>query len=167
MKKNRLFIVAMAGLCVAVSCTKSIDNSAENKKAAEEFKTSVKNNRYRLVDFYSDKPVDYEQTDSEIRQETDLRAYIKPYLHDDLNIFDATGVLKVEQKTIKISGNDSAVICRNYALSTDKKFVYLDFIDYFYDASRYKLQEFSDSAFIIYIDWPTGAKLFSKFRKIN
>ncbi len=150
-----------------LSCTKSSDNEALNKKAAEEFAAEVKLSRYRLVDFYSDLPIDYNESDNIVKSETDLRAYIKPYLLDDINEFDESGHLSITQGTVKFPGNDSAVLHRQFGVNWDKNFTFINFVDYYYDPRQFKLEEFNNSGFIVYLNWHTGAKIYSKFLKVN
>lgn len=147
-------------------CTKVVDTEALNKKAAEEFIEEIKLSQYRLVDFYSDLPIDYIQNDNIVKSETDLKAYIKPYLLDDINEFDEAGNLSIIQGAVKIPGDNSPIINRSFGVNWDKKYTYINFVDYYYVPYQYKLQEFNTSGFIIYLNWPTGAKVYSRFTKI-
>lgn len=154
-------------LLTIVGCTKTRDAEALNKKAAQEFITEVTQSKYRLVDFYSDQPIDYNESDNIVKSETDLRAYIKPYLLDDINEFDAAGILKVFQGGVKIPGNDSAVLTRTIGVNWDKDYTFINFVDYYYDYRQFKLHEFNSTGFVIYLNWHTGAKVYSKFTKVN
>lgn len=159
--------MSILALLCTIGCTKTNDTEALNKKAAEEFVAEVTLSKYRLVDFYSDQPIDYNESDNIVKSETDLRAYIKPYLLDDINEFDATGSLKVYQGAVKIPGNDSTVLTRTIGVNWDKDYTFINFVDYYYDYRQFKLQEFNSSGFIIYLNWHTGAKVYSKFTKVN
>ena len=159
MKKSLLFVALS---CIALlsipSCTKPVDDAAadeqaiaQNKKKSEDFQAIISAHKFRLVDFYSDKPIDYIETDAEVRQETDLKAYIKPYLLDDDNVFGAEEVLNIVQNQSKMPGVADAVVKRNYHLSYDKSNVLLDFVTYTYTPAKYKVSEFSASGFVIYL----------------
>ena len=175
MKKSLLFFaITCIALFLTSSCTKPADESAndeqaiaEQKKKSEDFQAIINAHRFRLVDFYSDKPIDYIETDAEVRKETDLKAYIKPYLLDDDNVFGAEEVLNIVQNTQKMPGVVDPVVKRNYHLSYDKSNVFLDFVTYTYTPAKYKVSEFSASGFVIYLDWPSGAKVFSRFQATN
>jgi hypothetical protein len=173
MKKSLLLIgCTCIALLATISCTKSIEEAdekmvAENKKKSEDFQAIINTHKFRLVDFYSDKPIDYIETDAEVKQETNLKAYIKPYLLDDDNVFGPEEVLNIVQNQQKMPGVSDAVVKRNYHLSYDKDNVYLDFVTYTYTPVKYKVSEFSAGGFVIYLDWPTGARVFSRFQASN
>lgn len=169
MKKSLLSIILMGAFCFSIlSCSKNTGTTEEEQqKRAMEFLSFIGNSHYRLVDFYSDKPIDYITTDTEVKQETNLKAYIKPYLLDDDNFFNDKNVLTVTQNANKIPGNNAATITANYLVSYDASNVYFDFLDHTYAPARYKLNTFSSGTFTLYIDWPTGAKLYSRFESAN
>lgn len=169
MRKSLLpLTIAFISSVALSSCSKNTGNTEEqNEKRAAEFLNFIGNSRYRLVDFYSDKPIDYITTDTEVRSETDLKAYIKPYLLDDENFFNDKNVVSVTQNANKFPGNNSPVLTGNYLVSYDASDVYFDFLDHNYAAARYKLSEFSPGKFVIYLDWPGGAKLYSRFESTN
>ena len=43
----------------------------------------------------------------------------------------------------------------------------LKFVDYNYVVTKYKLEQFDNAYFTIYVDGPAGAKLFSKFARVE
>jgi hypothetical protein len=149
------------------SCSKNGDTKALNDKKATEFKTIIDLKHFRLVDFYSDKPIDYIQTDAEIKSETDLKVYIKPYLLDDDNFFESEGGVVITQNQQKKPGLTDPVLNRNFNVSADENSAYLDFLDYDYYPVKYKLGEYSTGGFTIYLDWPGGAKVYSRFERTN
>jgi len=166
-------LVLLSSLCVLVlnSCSKNIGDSAEdesaNQKRATEFQAVINGHSFRLVDFYADKPIDYIDSDAEIKEETDLKIYIKPYLLDDQVVFDGSGGVKIAQNQQKIPGSNDAILLRNYNVSADKYSAYVDYLDYYYNPIKYKLGEYTADGFTIYLDWPGGAKLYSRFQRIN
>lgn len=167
MKQSLLFVLIALSITVSISCSKAGDNKALNEKKATEFKTMLDLKHFHLVDFYSDKPIDYIQTDVEVKSETDLKMYIKPYLLDDDNYFDTEGGVVITQNQQKKPGLTAPVLNRNYSVSSDENSAYLDFLDYDYNPIKYKLGEYSAGSFTIYLDWPGGAKVFSRFERVN
>jgi len=167
MKQSLLFVLIALFFSALTSCSKSGDNKALNEKKATEFKTTLDLKHFRLVDFYSDKPIDYVTTDTEVKSETDLKIYIKPYLLDDDNYFDNEGGVVITQNQQKKPGLADPLLNRNYSVSSDENGVYLDFLDYDYNPIKYKIGEFSTAGFTIYLDWPGGARVFSRFDKLN
>lgn len=169
MKKSLLIFSVITFMSVMlVSCSKNSGTTEEQQqKKAEEFLNFIGNGQFRLTDFYSDKPIDYVTTDNVVKQETDLRSYIKPYLLDDDNFFADKGILTIAQNAQKIPGNNAAVINGSYLVSYDASHVYFDFVDHTYSPARYKVENFAAGKFTLYIDWPTGAKLYSRFESNN
>jgi hypothetical protein len=162
-----LFI--LSGLALS-SCHKSLSdegNIEANKARAAQFQSSIANQNYKLTAFYSDKPIDYITTDAVVKSETDLWAYVKYHLKDDVNNFGGDASVIINQNAIKIPGNDAAQISRSYSTEYDKSFVYFNFIDDAYKPQQYKLSEFDANKFVIYIDYTGGVKLFSKFEKLQ
>ncbi len=155
----------MAIAILAFGCKKD-QTLNENQKKAEEFRTLVAGKSFRATSFRSDKPIDYITNDSEVKAETDLWSYVKPHIVDDSNIFTAPSTLKIAQNALKVSGNDSTVLNRSYAISADKKSVIVDFVDYEYKPLRYRLQDFSETQFTLYIEW-NGAILSSRFTRVQ
>lgn len=165
-KLNLLFIAGIA--CLATSCSKSLsEEDAATKQRSADFQASVLAHKYKLVAFYSDKAIDYITSDSEVRSETDLWGYVKPHIVDDENYFGANGELTIYQKASKMPGNDSEEIKKDYAVSVRGTDVIVKFIDYLYIPVEYKLQEFDNAYFTVYIDGPSGAKLYSKYARIE
>lgn len=138
--------------------------SKENEKKAVQFKEKVTKKGFVVTEFYADKPIDYVTTDNEITLETDLNKYIFPHLKDDINILRNDGVLEIHQNAVKKPGNDSTVLYRNWNIFSNRAGVYFEFVDENYNPRRYKMSEFNDQYFILYLDWPVdNAKIFSKF----
>jgi len=64
-------------------------------------------------------------------------------------------------------GNESASFTMRYGASVVNKEVMFDFVDYNYVVSHYKLEQFDDAYFTVYVDGPSGSKLFSKFARVE
>jgi len=167
MKQSLQFVLLALCFSTFISCTKNGDNKALNDKKATEFKAAIDLKHFRLVDFYSDKPIDYVTTDLEVKSETDLRSYIKPYLLDDDNYFGSEGGVIITQNQQKKPGLSDPVLSRNYNVSADENSAYLDFLDYDYYPVKYKIGEYSTAGFTIYLDWPGGVKIYSRFERVN
>jgi len=167
MKQSLQLVLIALSFSAMYSCTKNGDTKALNETKAKEFKAILDLKHFRLVDFYSDKPIDYVTTDTEVKSETDLKIYIKPYLLDDDNYFDNEGGVVITQNTQKKPGLTDPLLNRNYSVSSDENGVYLDFLDYDYNPIKYKLGEFTTAGFTIYLDWPGGARVFSRFDRLN
>ncbi len=167
MKNLHQFFYGGILLLVINSCSKD-NGEAVQKKRAEEFKNLVTDKKFKLIDFYSDKPIDYIENDQIIKAETDLRPYIKIYLNDDENLFSSDGSLKIYQNNIKYAGNDTSVLSRNFSVRWNATEASMNFVDYFYFPQWYKLSEFSADYFTIYLDWHIGgAKIYSRFVRIT
>lgn len=164
MISRKLHVLLLA--LFAVACTKQDEIQFDNtEKKAAELAGALPNKSFQLTAFYSDHPIDFDQSDTVVKQETDLWAYVRPYIKDDLNSFDASGIVSISQGAEKIAGNDSAVIQRSYGVSHDKNNVYFLFVDYTYAPLQYKLAQFDSTALVVYVDWPGGVKLFSRFER--
>ena len=162
-------LFVLSGL-VLTSCQKALSDEAgeeANKARAAQFQSAIQGNNYKLTAFYTDKPIDYVTTDAVVKSETDLWDYVRPHLKDDVNSFTGDASAVILQNAVKIPGDDSPQLSRPYSTSFDKSFVYLNFVDDGYKPQQYKLSEFDGSKFILFVDWPGGVKLFSKFEKVQ
>ncbi len=159
----RLLMFAIISGLLSTSCN---EKGKENEKRANEFKSFTSAKKFKIVSFYSDKPVDYEQNDTEVKAETDLWPYVKDYIRDDINRVVDNGQVHIDQMAIKFSGHDEATLIKPFNVISDRTGAYLEFVDYFYEPLRYKLLEFKDNYFIIYIDFQGGAKVFSRYELV-
>jgi hypothetical protein len=158
--------VALAAT-ILYSCKKGDDVPAEYKQKAEEFKTFVANKQFRLVDYYADKAIDYVEDDAEVKQETDLWAYVSIWIKDDLNVFDlSSNKVTVTQGEHKFEGITDDVFSKDFSIGADKDGPYLNFLNYQYNPLKYRILEFTDNHFIVYVDWHSGAKVFSEFEAV-
>jgi hypothetical protein len=164
----RTFILLLAITCLGAACRKPIsEEETAAKQRSADFLASVKQQKYKLVAFYSDKPIDYITTDSEVRSETDLWAYVTLHVIDDENYFAPDGVLTIYQKANKFPGNESEQINGSYEITARGVDVIFKFVDYIYVPTEYKLHEFDNTSFVVYTNGPSGSKLFSKFMRIQ
>jgi hypothetical protein len=167
MRKLYLVLIPIA-LWICSGCTKSLsseDNAA--KKKADEFKASVTSHKYKPVAFYSDKPIDYITNDNEVKSETDLWIYVKDYIKDDENQFNDNGTVTIYQNAVKFPGNNAPTLTEDYSISANGSDVMMKFVDYNYVPTTYRLQDFNDTYFTVYVDGPSGSKLFSKFARVE
>jgi hypothetical protein len=159
----RLLLIAFAACFLFTACNKK---GKENEKKANEFKAFTSAKKFKIVSFYSDKPVDYEENDTEVKAETELWPYVKDYVRDDINRVVDNGQVHIDQMAIKYFGEDEGTLIRPFSVVSDRTGAYLNFVDYFYNPLRYKLHEFKDDYFIIYIEFRGGARIFSKYQLV-
>lgn len=167
-------------LLVAVSCSKDSSNDGGGgtvmtplEKKADSLRTYVKGKHFIPVDFYSSRPIDYDQDDATIKSETNLKPYIFGYLADDVIVFQDNGKLSVDQMDSMYSGKPEKVFTADWNVETSKALnvVYLNYLDYYYLPKRYTLSTFNDTTMIAYVSWaskidPTDtATLYTRFLK--
>ena len=169
MRKLNLILIMGAIACVGMaSCSKTLsDEDPATKQKSVDFQASVLAHKYKLVAFYADKPIDYITSDAEVRSETDLWKYVKFHILDDQNYFGANGELIIYQNADKFPGNNDETIKGTYSISVSGKDVMMKFVDYIYVPTTYKLQEFDNAYFTIYVDGPSGSKLYSKYARVD
>jgi hypothetical protein len=165
---RKLHLILFMGIACLVACSKSIseEDSAANQRA-KDFQASVLSHKYKIVAFYADKPIDYITNDTEVKSETDLWAYVKAHIMDDENLFGANNSLTIYQKSNKMVGNESETVNANYEIFAKGPEVAVNFIDYSYKSLEYKLHEFDNAYFTVYVDGPNGSKLFTKFARVE
>jgi hypothetical protein len=166
---RKLYLMLIPALWMCTGCTKTVSNEETNaaKQKAADFQASITTHRYKPVSFYSDKPIDYITNDNEVKSETDLWIYVKDYIKDDVNLFNNNGTVTIFQNAIKFPGNESATLTEDFNVSANGKDVMMKFVDYNYVPTTYRLQEFTDAYFIVYVDGPAGSKLYSKFARVE
>lgn len=163
--KTAAFLSAtlMAALCIS-ACKKGDEVSSENQDKAEQFKASIVSKKYQVREYYSDKAIDYNEEDEEVKSETDLFAYVSPWIKDDWNVFDvASGKVAITQNEQKIPSDNADVLSKDFSVSAEKDGVYFNFLNYQYQPLKYHLVEFTNDYFIVYADWHSGAKVYTKF----
>jgi hypothetical protein len=168
MRNLHPMLVIIGSLLLATACSKSVseeDNAA--KQRATDFQANVQAHKYKVAAFYADKPIDYITSDTEVKSETDLWAYVKEHIKDDENYFGSNGALTIDQKIVKMPGNDTQTINGSYSIAARGTDVIVTFVDYAYKPLEYKLQEFDNAYFTVYIDGPNGSKLYSKYARVE
>jgi hypothetical protein len=168
MKIVTYLAVALIATGLLSSCKKEDEASPEDKQKAEEFKAFVVSKQFQLSAYWSDKPIDYVEDDTEIKSETDLWPYVSPWIKDDSNVFDfTTGKVTITQNTNEYSGISDDVFVKDFSIGADKDGVYFNFLNYQYNPLKYRLVEFTGDHFTVYVDWHSGAKVLSTFSVIN
>lgn len=177
MKRILCFSSLALLLMVSISCQKETATPGGTKTAVEKRADSltayVVSKHFIPVDFYSDVAIDYDETDNITESITDLKKFILPYLADDVITFNSDKSLVVNQNAQKMPGNDSAVLNRKWDItfSKSKNEVYLTYLDYFYEPSKYTLVEFTDTNILAYVNWTSTknpgltAKLYTRFQR--
>jgi hypothetical protein len=167
MKIVTFLAFALLATGVLSSCKKGDEASPEDKQKAEEFKAFIVSKKFQVKEYYSDKPIDYVEDDTEIKSETDLWNYVSAWIKDDWNVFDiAAGKVTITQNAKKIEGNSSETIVKDISVGADKNGPYFNFLNYQYNPLRYRIVEFTGDHFLVYVDWHSGAKVYSKFQVI-
>lgn len=166
MKTTKLALFAFVMILALQACKKNKDEEA-NKAKADLFRSYLDGKQFRAASFVSDKPIDYIQTDSVVKAETDLWLYVKEHIVDDTNIFSDPSLLTIQQNTLKAPMNDTAILTRNYAVTYDKNSVMLEFVDYDYKQLKYRLKDFNDDNFTLYVNFKNEATLYSRFDRID
>lgn len=170
MKIFAYITVALVASAVLNSCSKKDDPpqvNPEYTKKAEDFKVFVQAKNFRIKNYYSDKPIDYIEDDNQVKSETELWQYVSPWLKDDNNVFDpAAGTVTITQNAEKIPSDASATITKNIRIFADNTGPYFDFLSHEYQPLRYHLVDFADNYFIVYADWHSGEKVYTRFEVV-
>ena len=175
MKLSNYVLVFVSISILSMSCSKDDDGKepeapSQYETQSKNFTAFIENKSFQLVSFYADKPIDYIQDDAVVKAETELWPYVKDYIKDDKNFFNSTtGIVEIDQSVVRYPTNDSATLKRNYKVGFTKNFAYIDFVDYNYIPTRYKLLEFKDDYFVIYLDFKdrvtnATATIYSRFQ---
>jgi len=133
---------------------------------AEDLKNILIDGRFQLRAFYSDIPVDYNTSDAEVKEETDLWDYVIYYLKDDVNLFHE-GEVQIAQNANKAPGQSADTLTKTYLIEENSEGIFMTFLDYQYNPLVYRVHEFTDSYFILSIEWEQGATLFSRFELVE
>ena len=164
MKNVSFILVAFMITAFLGSCKKEDGASAADIAKANEFKAFVASKNWQIADYYSDKPIDYDEEDSVVKSETDLFKYVSKWIKDDLNNFDlSTNKVTIQQNLEKIEGNTDATIVKDISVTADKTGAIFNFLNYQYQPLKYHIVEFTADYFIVYAEWHSGAKVFTKF----
>jgi hypothetical protein len=159
-------MIAIAILVFACNKNEPVDPiSSEDKAKAAALEDFLKNEKLRLTKYYSETPIDYNDTDQVVMQETDLWKYVSNWLKDDTYSFDANGNVTIEQNANRIESDTNAVLTRHYAVEADVDGVGFDFIGHEYQDLPYRLISFSDTALIVSATWH-GKKVISEYKTV-
>ena len=102
--------------------------------------------------------------DAEVKQETNLWPYVSFWIKDDHNVFDvSTGKVTITQNANKFASISEEIFTRDFSIGADKDGPYLNFVNYQYNPLKYRLVNFDAEGFTVYVDWHSGAKVFSDF----
>lgn len=174
MKIVTYLIVAVAAASSFSSCKKDNGDDTSNEidpayvQKAEEFKSFVQSKQFQIADYYTDSPIDYIEDDSAVKSETELWKYVSPWLKDDYNVFDlSTNKVNITQNAVKIPSDASDVIVKDFSIGADKDGPYFNFLSHEYEPLKYRLVEFTGDQFIVYVNWHSGAKVFTKFHVVT
>jgi hypothetical protein len=122
---------------------------------------------FQLTAFYSDIPIDFNESDSVVKSETDLWAYVLDYIKDDYHVFRNDSTVEVLQNNIKWSGDTSSMLVRQYQLGQDNLGDYMIYLSPEYEQTKYRLSEWSEDYFVISVKWKYGASLYSRFDRVR
>jgi hypothetical protein len=122
--------------------------------------------RFQLKAFYSDVPIDFDNTDGSTEKETDLWHYVQDYIKDDIYVFLEDGTVEVHQHQKKMPGTNDDVLLRNYSYGNDEGGDFMKFLSPTYEEVKYRLYEKDDNHFIIGLKWKGGAHVYSKFERV-
>ena len=148
------------------ACRKQPTAAELEKKKAEQFHTTLQQSlKFRLTAYYSDKPIDYIESDSVQLLETDLWKYVRDYVKDDYYLFTSAGDVEVIQNALKIPSDFSDTIRYNYNVNAEGDHTDFNFYDYEYNPLTYKLAEFSADYFIVYVT-RGDANIYSRYEKV-
>ncbi len=156
-----------------VSCSKeySLESGKPidiNAIKVDQFNSLIVEKKVQLKAFYSDTPIDYNETDNVVKEETDLWPYVSSWLKDDFTSFGSNGSsVTVEQNTVKMPGLNDDILHRSYTITKEDDGVYITFLDYQYQPLKYELYKVGVDYFILSIKWNNGATLFSRFELVK
>jgi hypothetical protein len=174
MKMVNFFTVALFSATVLTSCSKDDKKSDEIDPAyvakSNEFKTFIAGKNFQIKHYYASSPIDYIEDDNVVKSETDLDQYISPWLKDDYNTLDFTNnTVTVTQNSIKIDTvpDMGAVFTKPISVGAEKKGPVFNFMNYKYEPLKYYIHEIGSDYFIIYADWHSGEKVYTRFELVN
>ena len=160
-------LIVLLSLLIFASCEKEL--SLENGKPTDPVIPEIEVSRkYQLKEFYSDTPIDFDETDDVIKSETNLWPYVYEYIKDDVNeFFSDTTLVLIHQNNIKMPGLDDNILKKYYAIGTDSEGMFMKFLGPEYQQLLYRLQVINEDYFIIYLQWKHGATIYSRFERVR
>ena len=133
--------------------TDSTDTTDPNELQAASLDSFLQSNSFQLARYYTDTAIDYNETDSVVKSETDLWAYVSPWLKDDTYMFGNDGNVTINQNANKIASDSSATLSRPYAIVADDEGVKVTFLTNEYTALDYRLVSMSDTTVTVSAVW--------------
>jgi hypothetical protein len=153
-------------LTLLFACTLFV--SCEKEFSLENVQPQKQIRKYQLTAFYSEIPVDFDESDDVINLETDLWKYVNDYIKDDIDEFtDNEGEVLVHQNEKKIAGSDEPILYKTYSVGSDPEGMYMNFLGPDYEPLFYRLQEWNDDYFIVYVMWRPGVTVYSRFERVE
>ena len=137
-----------------------------NELQAAALDSFLQSNSFQLASYYSDSAIDYDETDSTVKAETDLWAYVSPWLKDDVYAFGTDGQVTVTQGDNKIASDSSLTLMRPYTVQADDDGVKFTFLTNEYESLDYRLIEFSDTLLTVSATW-NGKTVKSDYRVVQ
>jgi hypothetical protein len=122
---------------------------------------------FQLTAFYSDIPIDFDESDDQIKLETDLWHYVLDYIKDDHYVLRNDSTVEVIQNQIKKPGLAEPVLIRTYERGQDNLGNYIMYLTSSYNQSKYRLYEWDRHHFVIGLKWKDGARVYSRFERIK
>ncbi len=177
----KAFFLASALICVLmVACKKNSDpppnnpgggndtteNTDPNELKAASLDSFLQVNTFQLTNYYSDSAIDYDETDTIVKSETELWAYVSPWLKDDTYTFGSDGKVTINQNDAKIPNDASPTLTRPYQVVADNDGVKITFLTNEYNPLDYRLIEFSDTALKVSAIW-NGHKVNSDYKVLK
>lgn len=176
----RAFLVASAFCFLIMACKKdnnpapnnpndgndTTDSTDPNALKAASLDSFLQSNSFQLARYYSDTAIDYDQTDSVVKSETDLWPYVSTWLKDDVYTFGTNGNVTINQNDAKIPSDSSATLTRPYSVTTDNDGVKITFLTNDYMSLDYHLIEFSDTLLTVSAFW-SGHTVKSDYRVVQ
>lgn len=163
------YSVIAAALLAFSSCGKELSLELGDVNAVKEkqFRDIIVMKKFQLKAFYSDMPIDYDEKDDTVKQETNLWPYVSNYLKDDYNYFQVNGSdVTIIQNALKMPGLTDSILSKKYFVTKDDNGVHIDFLDYQYHPLKYDISKVGTDYFILSIKWKQGSTLFSRFEII-
>ena len=122
---------------------------------------------FQLKSFYSDIPIDFDDTDDEVRMETNLWRYVFEHVKDDYHVFRNDTTVEVMQNSVKMAGLDDPILFKKYSIGADNNGQFMYYLTADYKQMKYRLYEMTDDYFIIGIKWKDQARVYSRFERVK
>jgi hypothetical protein len=142
------------------------ENTDPNELKAASLDSFLQVNTFQLTNYYSDSAIDYDETDTIVKSETELWAYVSPWLKDDTYTFGSDGKVTINQNDAKIPNDASPTLTRPYQVVADNDGVKITFLTNEYNPLDYRLIEFSDTALKVSAIW-NGHKVNSDYKVLK